>query len=295
MGGSSGGGSTQPVQSSTVTEPWVQLQGWLGGGEPSLRDPTKAPGEAGAQFTKVIPGLYQLGYEQFTGAKPEYFPGQTLAGFNQNQLSAQQSIANRAQGPNPLLSSAYDTAASYASGDFSNPAIQGALAANRDAIMPAVDSRFGMAGRSFSPAHAASLGKAITNANAPLLLGAQGAAIQNAPAISQAQYQDAAQLAGVGQQQQAQTQAGINAEIERYNAGQTKEINALGRYATILGGGAPSSSLTTGQQFVPGGPSTLSNVFSGVQAAGSLAGGGAQAWKAGKSGGGVPATAPAPF
>ena len=276
-----GGGSqpqAAPVVQSTSSQPWQGVAPYLSGG--NIGPQYNFSGEQTSPDVFRQPGIFQLALEQYKSPQPEYFPGQTLAGFNPLQTQAQQSVADRAQAPNPLLTGAYGTAAGYAAGDFNNPAIQGALKANRDAIQPSVDARFGAAGRSFSPGHAAALGKAITNANAPYLLGGQQAAIQAAPALSQAQYQDAAQLAGVGQQQQGQSQAQINADIERYNAGQTKDQRKLGQLAGFIGSSSPTSSLTTGQQFLPGGPSTLSNVFQGVNAGANLAAGGAQAYKA---------------
>ena len=253
---------TQVQQGNTTqrTEPWAAQAPYLGGGGVLFTSPT------GDTTETKIPGIFQLARDQYQSQNPQFYPGSTVTGFNPDQMAAINAQRNIATGPNPLLDNAYKTNAAYAGGDFSNPAIQGVMDANRAAIMPAVDARFGLAGRSFSPAHAATLGKAITTANAPLLFGAQQGAIQNAPALSAARYNDASQLGQLGEQQQMQGQTELNADIERHNFEQNKESNKLAQYLQMVQGnyGGTTTGLNTAQQTVAqskGAQQTAGNVL----------------------------------
>lgn len=258
----------QQGNSNTTSAPWGPQQPFLAGGEGArFVDP------AGNVSSNVIPGLFQKAYENYTGSNPQYFRDPTVVGFNPAQQAAQAQTAGIATGGNPLLGNAYNAASGYAGGDFSNPAMQGALTAARNAVAPSIDARFGMANRSFSPAHAAALSQGITNATAPLIFGAQQNAMNQAPTLANARYNDPAQLAAVGEQQQVQGQTELNSNIDRWNFEQNKEANKLGQYLQLIQGnyGSTGTGLQTGTQTTSGAKGPMQTVGTVVKLAGAAA------------------------
>lgn len=264
-------GDPAPVQvqqgnTNQATAPWLTQQPFLGGGMAQMVDNGQVHNEA-------IPGIFQKAYENYQSQNPQFYPGQTVVGFNPLQNIAQGQTANIAMGGNPLLQNAYNTSSGYAAGDFSNPGVQGALTAARNAVMPAIDQRFGMAGRSFSPAHAGALAQGITNATAPILFGAQQNAINQAPTLGAARYNDPAQLAAVGEQQQVQGQTELNSNIDRWNFDQNKEANKLAQYLQLIQGnyGGTTTGMNTGTQTVSGAKGPMQTAGTALRLVGSAA------------------------
>lgn len=243
-----GGSSTQivPVQSSSNASPWDQQASQLAGG--AVTNVSN-----GVQGSATFPGLFQLARENYQGPSPQYFPGETLAGFTPFQSQAQGLTAQRATAGSPLLNNAQGTAAQYAGGDFaSSPAWQALGQSIRGQIQPSIDSRFMQAGRSFSPAHAGALATGETNALAPFAMNAQQNAINQAPGLSSASYNDFNALNAVGQAQQGQNQTAINDAIQKWNFGQNLPYNKLAQLQQFLTGNYGQNQINTGQQVVPG-------------------------------------------
>lgn len=175
------------------------------------------------------------------------FPGQTVAPVSPETSQAWTSIANRAQAGSPLngMSSDYVSRVldpSYLTSD--SPGLQSVIDRGRQGV----NAEFSRAGRTFSDAHAGALASGEDQLRYQDYLnkaGQQQAAAQFAPTLAQQDYFDANQLAGVGQQRQAQLQDQINAEIQRYNALQGGKASELGTFASLLGGGGPGTSSTT--------------------------------------------------
>lgn len=247
--------------------PWNAQQPYLAGGQQYHYDP-----QGNATLT-TVPGIFQKAYENYKSQNPQFYPGATVTGFNPLQQIAQGQTANIAMSGNPLMGNAYNAAAGYAGGDFSNPAMQGALDAARRAVQPGIDARFGAANRSFSPAHAGALAQGITNATAPLIFGAQQNAINQAPTLANARYNDPAQLAAVGEQQQVQGQTELNSNIDRWNFDQNKESNKLAQYLQLIQGnyGGTSTGMNTGTQTVSGAKGPSQTIGSVVKLAGMAA------------------------
>lgn len=240
MGGSSGGsgGGTQVVTQNT--QPWSGVSPWLTGGQVSVPDPNNPF----VGRTREIPGAYELAFNRYQSEQPQFFPGSTVAGFDPWQTQAQDRTAQLAMAGNPALNATQGTAAGYAAGDFSNPAIQGAIDAARRSVQPGIDSRFMQSGRSWSPAHAQALGRGVADATAPLIFGAQQNAMGMAPGLAQAAYIDPNMLSSAGGQRQAMAQAGINEQMARHDFEQNREAMKIGQYAAILAG-LPGGNIST--------------------------------------------------
>jgi len=156
-------------------------------------------------------------------------------------------ISDRAQAGSPLVGASKDYLQGVLDPGFLNqvnPGMQGVL----DQARQGVNANYAQAGRTFSGAHDA----ATTAALAPTLyadyankMGMQMQAAGMAPGIAQQDYFDANQLGQVGNQQQAQLQDQINAEMQRYYASQGAKANELGLYQSLVGGNYGGTTQTT--------------------------------------------------
>ena len=217
-GGSGGGGTTTTVQNN---DPWAGQQDFLKFG-------------------------FQQAQDQFNSNKPEYFQGNTIAGFNPIQQAAQGATINRAMSGSPVLQAGQGEAAKTLSGDYlkaGNPYIGGLTDSINAQVRPMVDSRFSGAGRYGSTAHAGATSDAMTRALAPLMFnsyeaerGRMGATMAQAPSLAQADYGDISALGSVGKELQGLSQDQINAAIEKHNFEQNTEANKLAQYMQQIGG-----------------------------------------------------------
>ena len=250
-GGSGGGGTTTTVQNN---DPWAGQQDYLKFG-------------------------FQQAQDQFNSNKPEYYQGNTLAGFNPLQQTAQAATVNRAVSGSPVLQAGQGEATKTLSGDYlraGNPNI-GALTQSVDAqVRPMVDARFGSAGRFGAAGHAGAYTSAMANALAPQLFnsyeaerGRMGQMTTQAPALAQADYGDISVLGTVGKELQGQSQDEINAAIEKYNFEQNSQANKLAQYMQQIGGNYGGQSTQVQSQKGGG------NIFSDIASLGSGLGMGA--------------------
>lgn len=222
MSGDSGGSKKQTVTQSSAPYP---------GAQPMID-----------QSLKDAQNLYQQG-----GLYIKPWEGQMVA---QTPPSTQQgwgAIQDRATQGSPLnqLSSQY--VQSVLDPGFLNstsPGLGGVL----DQATNRANAQVSLAGRQGSGSHSA----AIAGATAPILyqdyankMALQSQMAQFAPQLAQQDYFDANQLLGIGQQQQAQLQDQINAEMERYYASQGAKANELGLYQNLISGNYGGSTQTT--------------------------------------------------
>lgn len=240
MSGDSGGGSKNQVTTQN-TDPWGPQQAPL---QQSFEDATK---------------LYNAG-----GLNIPYYQGQTVAGLAPETTQAQQMIANRAQQGSGALQGANNYVQGILNGNDT-----GLLNGAMDRVRTGVNANYSAAGRYGSGSHDA----AVTDRLGGLIFDRQAQAAQMAPSLAQADYYDAQQLAGVGQDRQAYMQQMINADIDKYNWTANAPGNAIANYQSLIGGGYGGGSQVTKQPVQnQGGNSALQWAGLGASLGGSLLG-----------------------
>jgi hypothetical protein len=188
------------------------------------------------------------------------YPGQTVAPTSQETANAWTGIANRAQSGSPLNQMSGDYVRrtldpGYLMSD--SPGLSNVL----DSAANDVNSRFAMAGRTFSGGHANALNQSqgqLRYQDFARKAQEQQAAAQFAPQLAREDYFDLNQLQQVGGQREAAGQDLINADINRYNALQNAPINELALYQKLIGGNLGAN--TTATQPVQNGNATASIV-----------------------------------
>ena len=265
-----GGGSSAPQQvtQTTKTDPWP-------GQEPFLRD------------------VFQQAQQQFRQQGPEFFPGQTFAGFDPLQQQAQQQALQFSQGPGQQFAQNLMGAHQFALGPVLDPqqnlAIQSAAEGAirplfqelTETTLPAIrgeavgagqfgGSRQGIAeglaagrtsqaagdvtSRIFSDAYQQGLDSFTRGlALAPQTLGAAMMPFQLTEAV--------------GSQRQFMDQQAINEAIARHNAAETLERAKLAEFSNLIQGqfgGQTAADITGMQQF--GQTSPIASALGGASA-----------------------------
>lgn len=176
----------------------------------------------------------------------------STAGFNQNQTDAQGMIANRATSGNSLYDTGAQTLQNTAAGNNLDPKTNPYLQSTMDAATGQVRGSLGstFSGNNFgSSAHEQLMNQQTTQAIAPMLMQNYNQGINNqmqasmaAPGYAAAGYNDANQLMGVGNQQQANTQQQLTNQVnDPY-----KKLGVMGNAVNIgFGGGNNTSSTGT--------------------------------------------------
>jgi hypothetical protein len=163
----------------------------------TLTDPTTAPfKEFGLSEAKK---LYEAGPMQ-------YYPGQTVVGFSPESEMALGALRQQAIQGSPFIGAVQDVVMQNLMG--TNPLQSAAF---RPAIQ-AVESQAAKAGRYGSGYQQAAVAEAL----APMAYQAQQQAIQQAPMARQFGFADLETLAGVGAAREAQQQAQLASDIERF-------------------------------------------------------------------------------
>jgi hypothetical protein len=175
------------------------------------------------------------------------YPGQTVAPTSQETANAWTGIANRAQSGSPLNQMSGDYVRrtldpGYLMSD--SPGLSNVL----DSAANDVNSRFAMAGRTFSGGHANALNQSqgqLRYQDFARKAQEQQAAAQFAPQLAREDYFDLNQLQQVGGQREAAGQDLINADINRFNALQNAPINELALYQKLIGGNLGANTTAT--------------------------------------------------
>lgn len=195
------------------------------------------------QSLKDAQSLYNSG-----GLYIKPWEGQMVAGPAPATQQGWQGITDRATQGSPLnqLSSQY--VQSVLDPGFLQQTSPG-LGRVMDNAANRANAQISLAGRTGSGSHSA----AIAGALAPIeyqdyqnKMALQSQMAQFAPQLAQQDYFDSQQLLGVGQQQQAQLQDQINAEMERYYASQGAKANELGLYQNLISGNYGGTTQSTG-------------------------------------------------
>lgn len=223
-----GGKST----TESSAEPWKAIQ-------PNLKGIAKA-GEK----------LYDKG-----GFAADPYSGDRLAGFGDASLASQNMIADMAGGPN------YSNKAARSMVDLmrgkGNFDLSGVKQNALGSAIPAATAMFSGSGLADSSMAMDTVGRAATEAIAPIEYGAFQQQQQNAlqaasmmPALDQARYMPAQMLQSVGTMQDLMSQAQIDSDMKAYYEGENQAMNNLQGYTNLLNplatmGGSSSSTTTT--------------------------------------------------
>jgi hypothetical protein len=198
--------------------------------------------------------------EMYEGGPPQYYPGQTVVGYSPESEMALAGQRQMATSGSPFIPMTQAAVMQNLMG--TNP-LQSA------AFKPVVDqvaSQFASAGRYGSGAQQG----AVASALAPMAYQAQQAAIQQAPAAYEFGFSDLQKLAEVGAAREAQSQAELEADMQRFQFEQESPLNALANYMSIIQGGTVGGDKSQPVFRQPVG-SALSGALGGAQMVGSFA------------------------
>ncbi len=222
---------------------------------------------------------------QYQEGAPQFYQGQTYAGYTPQQEQALKAQEARALAGSPLTQQAQSTLGSFlgstgAGGQYVPPAQSGLLTGAIDrALAPvqqSVESALAQRGRTGSAAGARAMTEAMGNVAADVAyrdyatqrgLGLQAA--QLAPSMAAQDYYDIGQLGQVGAQRQQQAQMGIDEAMQRYQYEQLTPQQQLQQYQNLIAGfpmGGTTTQVTPyyepsrGQQFL-GGAATLAGAL----------------------------------
>lgn len=206
-----------------------------------------SPGMMGLNAGIPIPGAGQGGQvDALMKNAPQYFPGQTVAGFTGSQRQALGGMAQRGLGGSQAertgLAGIMGTAQGRYLAPGSNPWLSGAFNQAADAVTSRMGSEF--RNQYGSPAHQASLGRAygdiaqgIYGGNYQQERGRQFAAQQGLPGMSQQiDYGNLDRAYQAGALQQGQNQQEINAAKDRWDYWQNAPMNQLRNYTALQSG-----------------------------------------------------------
>ena len=214
----------------------------------TITDPTTAPfKEFGLSEAKR---LYQQGPMQ-------YYPGQTVVGFSPETELALSGLRKKAITGSPFIGKVQDVVMENLTG--TNPL----QAAAFRPVVEQVEAQASKAGRYGSGYQQAALAQAL----APMAYQAQQAAIQQAPAARQFGFADLETLAGVGAAREAQAQAELAGDIEKFQFEQQAPQAALANYLASVQGGQLGQ-----QQITPYYSNPLASGLSGALGGAMLAG-----------------------
>lgn len=216
MGGGKGGSKSQ----TTRIEPWSGAQG-------ALRD-----------VVTQAQQLYQNG-----GFSPAQFTGSGIANPGATTQAAQQNLINQANNGMQSTTAAQGSLAGMLSGQQQYQDLQGVRDNILSSAIPAAVSQFAGNGMTNSSVAMDGVGSAAASALAPFEYDAynqqQNRALQAAnlaPTLDRAQYMPGQILSGVGQQQDALSQAQLTDRINRYNQGQNQDLNNFNGYLQAITG-----------------------------------------------------------
>ena len=194
----------------------------------------------------------------------QYYPGQTVVGFSPESEMALGALRQQAIQGSPFIGAVQDVVMQNLMG--TNPLQSAAF---RPAIQ-AVESQAAKAGRYGSGYQQAAVAEAL----APMAYQVQQQAIEQAPMARQFGFADLETLAGVGASREAQQQAQLAGDIERFQFEQQAPQAALANYLASVQGGQLGTQQITPYYRQPG-LSALSGALGGAKLGGMFPGFGA--------------------
>ena len=217
----------QPIQSTIHQEPWGPQQHFLKMG-----------------FNQAA-GLHNQGIAN------NPYPGQTYASFSPQTENALNMTEQRALAGSPLQTRANEQLMQTLNGDYlyGGPGFDAAFQAASNKITPMVQSGFNRAGRLNSGLARQAETQALADAFASQYgqeRQNQLGAMQLAPQMAQAEYNDLAKLAGVGQAREGQSQSAIDEAIMRHTYGNDEGWNQLAKFMSSIQGNYGADQTTLG-------------------------------------------------
>ena len=257
-GGKGGGGESETTSSSA---PWSAQIPYLIGGKNSQGEEVKGVFPEAAR-------LYESG-----GLAGEFYPGQTVADESGYTTQARQMIANRATNGDANIDNAASSMANILNdgalannsglnllnqyAGSTNPYIDSLYSQAANKTNAAINSNFSANGRYGSGAQASAIADADQNlanemysnaynqavsaagtaANAYNQgIASQIAAASPAQSLSNQAYTDASQLAQAGTSLDDYNQSVVDADVDRWNYNQQRDMTALQNYLNLVGG-----------------------------------------------------------
>ena len=185
---------------------------------------------------------------------PTYFPGSAVAGMAPETQTALSMARNRALAGSPLRAQAQKYTQDVLGGEFlgANPYFQAMYDPAARQVTDTVTSQFARSGRLGSGAHADVLSRNLGDLAGRLSYdnytqerARQDAAAQLAPAMGELDYRDIERLRQVGGAREAQAQAELQDQINRYQFQEGRPQQKLADYLTAVRGGTFGSTQTT--------------------------------------------------
>lgn len=188
------------------------------------------------------------------GEQPQYYPGQTTVGFSPETEMALSATREKALQGSEFIPAVQDVVMQNLTG--TNPLMAAAF-------RPAVEQVQAQAAKSGRYGSGYQQG-AVAAALAPYTYQAQQDAISQVPAAYEFGFADLNKLAGVGATREAQSQAELQADIDRFNFEQSQPLTSLANYMAAIQGGTIGSDKVT-PYFRQPGASFLGGAMGGGQ------------------------------
>ena len=196
-----------------------------GGGSQRTITQTTAPSKFAEPFLQY--GM-QEAKDLYQSARPQYYPKSTVVGFSPETQMALSGYRSAAAAGSPMIPAVQQAVQQNLTG--TNPLFQQALQPTiQQAMQGAMSS--GRYGSGYAQ-------KAVAEAVAPLVYQAQQQAIQQAPAARDFGFADLQTMAQVGAAREAQEQAELAADIERFQFQEARPAQKLADYLTMVQGGS---------------------------------------------------------
>ena len=199
--------------------------------------------------------------KEMYGSPQQFYPGATTVGFSPESEMALGGLRQQAITGSPFIGAVQDVVMQNLTG--TNPLMAAAFRTAIEAVQ-AEASKAGRYGSGYQQA-------AMTQALAPMAYQAQQAAIAQAPGARQFGQADLQTLAQVGAAREAQDQAELASNMQRYQFEQEAPRAALADYMATVAGGTVGGQ-TMQPVFRQPALSALSGAMGGAQLAGMIPG-----------------------
>lgn len=213
-----------------------------------------APAQAGLKNTLQTADDWQTSYAD----RPAY-SGSSVAALDPAQTSALSGMEQRAADGSPLVNQSKDYTSKAINGDYlnSNPEYDALVKSVTAGVMPGINATFSNSGRTGSDQHAYSVSNGLANAIAPQAYqnyqnerGLQNQASQYATTLANNDYTDLDRQFQAGSTRQAQSQAELTDQINKYYQQQNAPLTAAQQASSLINpiaglGGTSNTTATT--------------------------------------------------
>ena len=195
-----------------------------GGSSRTITQSTQAPAYAQPFLKRGLQRAESL----YKSKSPQYYPRSTVVGFSPETQKALRGYRSQALQGSPLIGATQDVVMQNLTG--TNPLMSAAM----QPVLEKMQGQVAQSGR-----YGSGYGQgAIAQALAPMAYQAQQAAIAQAPAAREFGFADLQTLAQVGAAREAQSQAELQADMDRFNFEQNRPTQKLADYMQFIQGGS---------------------------------------------------------